>query len=63
MKTKNKNRRGDIMKPFNVVIDFSTGELSPGKKTVRRVSDVKNMFLDREKAEEMIKNGDPLVYE
>jgi len=63
MKTKNKNRKGDIMKPFNVVIDFSTGELSPGKKTVRRVSDVKNMFLDREKAEEMIKNGDPLVYE
>ena len=42
------------MKPFNVVIDFSTGELSPGKRLFAG-SDVKNMFLDREKAEEMIK--------
>lgn len=32
MKTKNKNRKDDIMKPFNVVIDFSTGELSRGKR-------------------------------
>ncbi len=51
------------MKPFNVVIDFQSGNLTPGRKIVRHMGDVKNMFFDREKAEQMEKEGNPLVYE
>jgi len=52
-----------IMEPFNVVIDLKSGELSPGKRVLRRVSDVKALFFDQEAAEKLIQSGDPLVYE
>jgi len=51
------------MKPFNVVINFESGALTPGKRIIRKVSDVKNMFYDTKAAEELIQKGDPLVYE
>jgi len=51
------------MKPYNVVIDFETGDLIPGERIIRKVSDIKNMFYNVEAAEEMIQQGDPLVYE
>ncbi len=53
----------EIMKPFNVVINFKTGELSPGKRVLRRVSDLRSLFFDQRAAEELIQNGDPLMYE
>lgn len=52
-----------IMEPFNVVVNLRTGELLPGKKVLRRMSDVKMLFLDEKAAEELVRNGDPLVYE
>lgn len=51
------------MEPLNVVVDFKTGNLEPGKKVVRRLSDIKHLFLDQENAEEMVQTGNPLVYE
>ncbi|HSV30663.1 MAG TPA: glucose-6-phosphate isomerase family protein [Atribacteraceae bacterium] len=51
------------MKPFNVVIDLATGDLAPGRKIIRKMSDVKNMFFDTEAAERLIEKGNPLVYE
>ncbi|WP_438313927.1 glucose-6-phosphate isomerase [Candidatus Caldatribacterium sp. SIUC1] len=51
------------MKPFNVFVDFTTGELRPGKRVVRRLSDVKYIFQNQEAAEAMLREGDPLVYE
>lgn len=52
-----------IMEPFNVVVNLQTGELLPGKKVLRRMSDVKALFLDQREAETLVRNGDPLVYE
>jgi len=52
-----------IMKPFNVVINFKTGELSPGKRVLRRVSDLKPLFYNQKAAEELIHHDDPLMYE
>jgi glucose-6-phosphate isomerase len=51
------------MKPYNVVINFESGTLDPGKRIIHKVSDVKNMFYDTQAAEELIQKGDPLVYE
>ncbi|MGQ9473094.1 MAG: glucose-6-phosphate isomerase [Candidatus Caldatribacteriaceae bacterium] len=52
-----------IMEPFNVVVNLQTGELLPGKKVLRRMSDIKALFLDQKEAETLVQNGDPLVYE
>jgi glucose-6-phosphate isomerase len=51
------------VKPFNVIVDLKTGELSPGKRVVRHLSDVRYIFQDQKAAEAMLKEGDPLVYE
>ncbi|AMM53199.1 glucose-6-phosphate isomerase [Pyrococcus kukulkanii] len=49
--------------PLGVKVDFETGIIPGAKKSVRRLSDMKGYFLDKKAWEEMVKNGDPVVYE
>ncbi len=50
--------------PFNTHLDLDAGSLEPGcSRVVRRISDMKGMYHDREAAEILIARGDPVVYE
>jgi len=50
--------------PISVQFDFESGTFEPVKnRTNRRVSDLARMFADKEAVEEIINNGDKLVYE
>jgi glucose-6-phosphate isomerase len=50
--------------PISVEFDFEKGEFAPFQsKAERKVSDLAMMFADSEAAAELVKNGDPLVYE
>ncbi len=53
----------ELFKPFNVVVDFETGNLSPGKKITRYLSDIQHFFLDKEKVKAVLAKENPLVYE
>jgi len=49
---------------FTIDFDLKTGMSKSGAETsVRRVSDMYDMFADQAAADELIKNGDPKVYE
>jgi glucose-6-phosphate isomerase len=50
--------------PITVKFDAKNGIFSPVQKTVeRRLSDLKNMFHDRQSVEQILTAGDRLVYE
>ena len=50
--------------PISVFYDTEAGRFSPYEKLVeRRVSDLAEMFSDREAAAAMVASGDPLIYE
>jgi aldehyde:ferredoxin oxidoreductase len=52
------------MQPFAAQLQFQNGLIEPyGEKTVRRLSDMRGMYLDIAATEELIKQGDPLLYE
>ncbi|MDK2896935.1 MAG: glucose-6-phosphate isomerase, archaeal [Candidatus Atribacteria bacterium] len=51
------------MKPFNVEVNFQTGDLTPGKKIDRYLSGVKNMFFDQAAADAILQREDPLIYQ
>ena len=56
----------DSYKGENIVtrINRETGKLEPYiNKSVRKVSDMKDFFVDKDAVEEAINNGDPIVYE
>lgn len=48
---------------FLVDFDIKTGFSKTAETTKRYLSQMKDMFCDTEAAEELLKNGDPLVYE
>jgi len=53
-----------LMQPFAAQLQFQNGLLEPyGRKTVRRLSDMRGMYLDISATEELLKQGDPLLYE
>lgn len=51
--------------PYDVVLDFDTATLSSfNRKTIVRLSDLKDFFFDRQAVEHILLNGsDPIVYE
>ena len=50
--------------PISVQFDFESGTFEPVKNRSKRcVSDMARMFADKEAVEEIINNGDRLVYE
>ena len=52
------------MDPFSIHLDFSTGVLSPCPTHIqRRLSDMADMYADREAAQQAIDKGDPVLYE
>jgi glucose-6-phosphate isomerase len=53
----------DWVKGFTVDFDLVTGLSKTAESSKRYLSGVKNMFSDTAAAEEMLKKGDPLVYE
>ena len=60
------NILSDTYKGENIVtrINRETGRLEPYiNKSVRRVSDMKDFFVDKNAVEEAIKGGNPIVYE
>ena len=51
------------MKPFFMDVDFKSGSLTPNDRTnVRKLSDMKGMFLDRESRDRILKGEDPVIY-
>ncbi len=52
-----------LMEPFSRRLDFTTGEIIPCSHVVtRRISDMEGMYLDREAAQRLIRQGNPVVY-
>lgn len=53
----------DMLKPFNIEFDLKSG-LSDSKKSSKRyLSNMADMFYDAQKAGEILKHRDPLIYE
>lgn len=51
------------MKPFSMLLEFKTGELTPRDRTnIRKLSDMKGMFLDHEAEFLILKKEDPIIY-
>ncbi len=51
------------MKPFSMHLDFKTGELAPRDRTnIRKLSDMKGMFLDVESERRILEREDPVIY-
>ena len=51
------------MQPFFMNVDFKSGELLPkDRANVRKLSDMKGMFLDRRAEQEVLKSKDPVIY-
>lgn len=48
---------------FLIDFDLQTGVSKSAESTKRYLSDMKKMFLDDEKAEEILEKDDPLIYE
>ncbi len=52
-----------LMKPFSMNLDFKQGELKPNDRTnVRRLSDMKGMFVDSDSEIKILEKEDPLIY-
>ena len=62
--TNNNASKFDWAKGFTIDYDLSTGMSKSGTKTsVRYVSSMKGMWADEQAANELVENGDPIVYE
>ena len=52
------------MDPFALMLDFRSGALEPYTSRIeRRVSDLRGAFGDAASVEQLVKDGDPIVYE
>jgi glucose-6-phosphate isomerase len=52
-----------LMRPFSMDLDFKTGELTPHDRTnIRKLSDMKGMFLDAESERRILEKEDPIIY-
>ena len=52
-----------LMKPFFMNLDFKSGDLKPNDRTnIRRLSNMKGMFLDAESERLDLENKDPVIY-
>jgi len=54
---------GEVMRPFSIHLDFKTGELTPHDRTnIRKLSDMKGMFLDTGSELLILEKDDPIIY-
>jgi glucose-6-phosphate isomerase len=52
-----------VMKPFSMYLNFKAGELAPSDRiNIRKLSDMRGMFLDSEAEIRILKKEDPVVY-
>ena len=52
-----------LMRPFAMNLDIQSGKLVPHDRTnIRKLSDMKGMFLDAEAERRILEKGDPLIY-
>ncbi len=52
-----------LMRPFSMNLDIQSGKLIPHDRTnIRKLSDMKGMFLDAEAEKQILEKGDPLIY-
>jgi glucose-6-phosphate isomerase len=52
-----------LMRPFSMHLDFKKGELKPHDRTnIRKLSDMKGMFLDTESELQILQREDPVIY-
>lgn len=52
-----------VIGPFSLHLDFETGELTPSDRiNVRKLSDMKGMFLDPESEIRILERDDPIIY-
>src|SRR4030043_940977 len=52
-----------LMRPFFIQLDFKTGDLSPHDRTnIRKLSDMKGMFLDTKEELRILGKDDPVIY-
>jgi glucose-6-phosphate isomerase len=52
-----------VIRPFSLHLDFETGELTPSDRiNVRKLSDMKGMFLDPESEIRILERDDPIIY-
>ena len=52
-----------LMRPFSMHLDFKTGGLTPHDRTnIRKLSDMKGMFLDTESEHRILEKEDPTIY-
>jgi glucose-6-phosphate isomerase len=52
-----------IIRPFSIHLDFRTGELTPHDRTnMRKLSDMKGMFLDTEAERRILQKDNPIIY-
>ena len=64
MSSNNNANKFNWVQGFTIDFDLKTGlSKSEAESSKRRVSNMRGMFVDEAATEEMIKNGDPLVYE
>ncbi|AYO29799.1 MAG: glucose-6-phosphate isomerase, archaeal [Thermoanaerobacteraceae bacterium] len=53
----------EILRPFDIDFDLTTGLSRLKKASKRYLSNMADMFYDTEKAGDILKNEDPLIYE
>lgn len=53
----------EILRPFEIDFDLTTGLSGIRKASKRYLSNMADMFYDTEKAHDILKNDDPLIYE
>lgn len=64
MSSNNNANKFNWVQGFTIDFDLKTGlSKSEAESSKRRVSNMRGMFVNEAATEEMIKNGDPLVYE
>jgi glucose-6-phosphate isomerase len=52
-----------VMRPFSMYLNFKVGELVPSDRiNIRKLSDMRGMFLDPEAEIRILKKEDPVVY-
>jgi len=52
-----------LMRPFSMQLDFRKGELAPRDRTnIRKLSDMKGMFLDAEAERLILEKENPVIY-
>jgi glucose-6-phosphate isomerase len=52
-----------VMRPFSIYLNFKAGELVPSDRiNIRKLSDMRGMFLDPKAEIRILKKEDPVVY-